>query len=303
MSAANSCSSREQRVDVRVAIERRRVHGAVKSRHCASSQAARRSRSIGPSSARRPAEAGPAPTAAAPAHTLGRIGELRLEPGAEGLVEQPLGLRLGQDVKSGSTRASTGRSRRSSAQNPWIVLTCASSSAGERVVEPLLDVGIGRRRARSLLERLAQPQLQLARGLLGEGHRDDRCRLVGAPGREDPQDPLDELGRLAGSRGRLDDERGVEIVGDRVAASLIGEVGRSWLLLPSQRCRDRPACRRTSLRATRFSSCGPHTGRKSHQVHAPSAGAAGRKPSSIARSTISSASRPARRFASLIGIS
>src|SRR5207302_7508528 len=47
--------------------------------------------------------------------------------------------------------------------------------------------------------------------------------------------------------------------------------------------------------ATRSSSRGPHTGRKSHHVHARSSGAAGRKPCSIARSMIVSAVRACAR--------
>ena len=38
-------------------------------------------------------------------------------------------------TKSGSTRASTGRSRSRSAQNVWMVLTCASSRWPQRALE------------------------------------------------------------------------------------------------------------------------------------------------------------------------
>ena len=90
----------------------------------------------------------------------------------------------------GSTRASTGRSRRRSAQNEWIVPIRASSSwpsASEsraRSAEPregslprVLDFG-------------AQPQFELSGGLLGEGHGDDSAKL-GAPARQRRDDPVD----------------------------------------------------------------------------------------------------------------
>ena len=56
---------------------------------------------------------------------LRRVGQRRLEPGVEGLPEDRLG--SASTSKRGSTFASTGRSRRRSAQKPWMVLTWASS--------------------------------------------------------------------------------------------------------------------------------------------------------------------------------
>ena len=67
----------------------------------------------------------------------------------------------------------------------------------------------------------AQPQLQLAGGLLGEGHGDDSVEL-GAPARERRDDPADQRGGLAGAGGGLDEERGVEVVADAVAHALVG---------------------------------------------------------------------------------
>ncbi len=76
-------------------------------------------------------------------------------------------------ANAGSTRASTGRSRSSSAQKPWMVLTCASSksctAASSR--RPASESGaVLRPRA---LQLFAQAQLQLAGGLLAEGHGHD----------------------------------------------------------------------------------------------------------------------------------
>ena len=111
---------------------------------------------------------------------------------------------------------------------------------------------------------------------------------------------FDELGRLAGAGRRLDDERVVEVVAIASRAACIGfgsrlraSWRRSWPLPQRFEIAEllgRLVARRGAARPGRT------PGRKSHQVHARRRGAAGRKPSSIARSTISSASRPMRRF-------
>ena len=79
----------------------------------------------------------------------------------------------------------------------------------------------------------------------------------------------------------------------RVGVAAISQSARS--LHPPQRVEGRPArCGR--LRATRRSSSGPHTGRKSHHVQASSLGAGRQEPLSMPRSTISSTSTPRRRL-------
>src|SRR4029079_5042623 len=100
---------------------------------------------------------------------------------------------------------------------------------------------------------------------------------------------------------RFDDQRVIELVGDGLPCVVIGEGfhrlhGRS-------RSASRSPSLSDGLLETRRGSSGPHTGRKSHQGQARSPGGGGRKPSSMARSMISSASRPTRRLPSLIGIS
>ncbi len=65
----------------------------------------------------------------------------------------------------GSTTASTGRSRRIQAQKEWIVVMCARSRSRQGFL-PLVP-------RERLLQFLAQPQFQFARGLLGESDRDD----------------------------------------------------------------------------------------------------------------------------------
>src|SRR3954470_7139639 len=166
----------------------------------------------------------------------------------------------------------------------------------ERLVEATPGLGILRCPEARAVETLAQPELQLAGSLLGKRHGDDLTHLRLALG-DDPDDPADQSGRLSRSGGSFDDEGGVEIVLDEMARLRVG-----WHCHVDVHGIPRRAVRSASGSAaflvTRRGSSGPQIDRKSHQVHARSAGAAGRNPSSMARSMISSASRPARRLAS-----
>ena len=96
VSCANSWSASTSRSTSPSRSKTRRVHAPVKSRHWASSHAARRSRSIGVSS-RVAAEPLPDRSPERAPHAFGRRLQLRLDPGPERLVEQPLRLRFGQD--------------------------------------------------------------------------------------------------------------------------------------------------------------------------------------------------------------
>ena len=87
-------------------------------------------------------------------------------------------------------------------------------SWGTRGRVPCQGVGAG------ALEAGAQAQLELAGGLLGEGHRDDAIDARAAVGQH-VDDAADELARLAGAGRRLDDHRLVEGVADAVAGGLI----------------------------------------------------------------------------------
>ena len=119
----------------------------------------------------------------------------------------------------------------------------------------------------------AQPELELAGGLLGEGHRDDSAEL-GAPARQHRDDPVDQRGGLAGAGRGLDDERGVEVVADAIAHALIGDLrarslcravrhssrfARNFGAHRSLRNRSSAARRAAGFSATRISSYGPQT--------------------------------------------
>ena len=177
---------------------------------------------------------------------------------------------------SGSTRASTGRSRSRSAQNPWMVLTCASSrfctASSSRAATSAI-----RRRARAVFEPLPQPQLQLAGRLLGERDGDDLAD-VGAAVREHAQDAPDQLGRLAGAGGGFDDER---VVDRRRRCSRRASASRCAAWRRVMAGSSAPAGRRAgpaACAATRRTTSGPQTGRKSQRPHASSVGAGGEEP-------------------------
>ena len=100
------------------------------------------------------------------------------------------------------------------------MLTCASS----RLPSALSSRSRASRflcRPTLALQRLTKPQLQLARRLFGERHRDDVLDPRAAGGQH-AQDALDEFGRLAGPGRRFDDQRVVERIGDVIAGVLIG---------------------------------------------------------------------------------
>ena len=189
----------------------------------------------------------------------------------------------------GSTRASTGRSCSRSLQNPWIVLTRASSRWAMASSSRARRVLPGAARTPLFLQPRAQPQLQLARRLLGERQRRDR--LHGPPPLgEHIHQARDQLARLAGARRRLDDQRLVERRADALALGRVDQPAHGELPQRVERIQSGG----WSLSVRRVSSSGPHTSRKSQIVHARWRGAAGQEAASIARSISSSTSGPRR---------
>ena len=192
----------------------------MKSRHCARSQAALRRRSTGPSSppkadrrsARRTPSGGSASTSCsqrpnASSNSRADAGSVRTS-------------------KSGSTPASTGRSRSRSAQNAVNRADVRLFELRQRLVEQRAFTAVTCSQAR-VVEALPQPELQLAGGLLRERDSDDVADLRLALG-DDPDDPADERCRLARARRGLDDERRVEGRRDELACLEIGDrVARS----------------------------------------------------------------------------
>jgi hypothetical protein len=155
------------------------------------------------------------------AEGLRRRGELLLQPSAKRLLEQTLRLRLRQHREQ---RIDTRFHRPFAEQLGAESVNRADVrlfQACQRAIEQLPCVVVGRP-ATLALERFPQAQLQLAGRLFSERHRDD-LRDARPAGPEYPQDPLHQLRGLAGTRGRLDDERIVERVGDGIARRLIGQ--------------------------------------------------------------------------------
>ena len=125
------------------------------------------------------------------------------------------------------------------------------------------------------LDLLAQPELQLAGGLLGERHRDDPAKLARAR-RDHRDDAVDQLGGLAGAGRRLDDQRGIEVVADAIAHALVGRrisrgIPLSVRALRSSLTRSQPRnVRREARRRFDAHRAAPRTDRRPAEV-APSA--------------------------------
>ena len=106
---------------------------------------------------------------------------------------------------------------------------CACAAApGESGIEALA-LGAPRRGLEpGAVQPLAQPELQLAGRLLGERDGDNLADIRSSFG-DDPHDAADERGGLAGPGGRLDDQRGVEVLGDAPPRVSVGHgVPRSF---------------------------------------------------------------------------
>ncbi len=159
------------------------------------------------------------------AQALARRSERLLEPSIEGAFEQFAGHVVGCDLEhridariDRPLAQEIGAKRMDRADTRLLELA-------ERTGEPLAFAGGARGVAARALDLGAQPQLELAGGLLGERHRHDSAKL-GAPARQRRDDPVDQCGGFAGAGRGLDDERGVEVVADTIAHALIGDLLR-----------------------------------------------------------------------------
>ena len=123
----------------------------------------------------------------------------------------------------------------------------------ERAVQPIAF--LARRFRPRLLDLAAEAQLHLAGRLFGEGDRDDPVERAGASA-DQPDDPTDQRGCLAGSRRRLDEEARAELGQDPAACLSVGEIGHGDAR--TARSGSRRSC---GFRAARRSSCGPQTTR------------------------------------------
>jgi hypothetical protein len=143
------------------------------------------------------------------ADTLRRIGKLLLQPAIECVAEHPLGSGFRQDIEERIDacfhRPLAEEIGAESVDGADVRLL----QARERSVQPDAH---GRSRGSlraNMVEVLAQPQLQLPRGLLSERHRHDLADRRTAFC-EHPDDAPDERGGLARARGGFNDERLVE---------------------------------------------------------------------------------------------
>ena len=178
---------------------------------------------------------------------------MRLEPALESFVGKRLGLLLGGDLEE---RIDPCLDR------PLVQKVAAEgvdrADAGElqfleRAVQPVAL--LGRCLGSCLLDLAAQAKLHLAGRFLGEGDRDDPVERAGA-GADQPDDPADQGGGLAGSRRRLDEEARAELGQDPAACLGVGEIGHGSAR--TARSGSRFPC---GFRAVRRSSYGPQTTR------------------------------------------
>ena len=155
-------------------------------------------------------------------NALWRIGERALEPALESFVSERFSLILGGDLEE---RIDPCLNR------PLMQKVAAEgvyrADAGEFQLLKRADqpVALLRRRQGSRLFDLApQAKLHLAGRFLGEGDRHDPVERTAA-GADQPDDPADEGGGLAGSRRRLDEEARAELGQDPAACLGVGEIG------------------------------------------------------------------------------
>jgi len=150
---------------------------------------------------------------------IGR-GHALVEPGVPGVVEDALARDLGRDLEAG---VEAGLERALSQEGGGEGVDGGDGRAlevGGRRQEALALV-LSLRALQGVLDALAQAQLQLAGGLLGEGDRDDAVE-GGAAGADEGEDAAHQDRGLAGAGAGLEQERGVEVADHAVADGLVG---------------------------------------------------------------------------------
>ena len=186
-------------------------------------------------------------------NALRRIGENPLEPALEGFVGKRFGLLLGGNFEERVNPCLDRSLVQKVAAEGVNRADTSEFQLLERAVEPVALLGC--RPGSRLLDLAPQAKLHLAGRLLGEGDRDDPVERAGA-GADQPDDPADQSGGLAGPRRRLDEEARAELGQDPAACLGVGEIGHGNAR--TARSGSRLPC---GFRAVRRSSCGPQTTR------------------------------------------
>jgi hypothetical protein len=197
-----------------------------------------------------------------------------VQPGAEHLAEQLVGLRVGQHREGGidarfdrPLTQQIGAERVDGADVRFFEVM-------HRGIEQAAGGGVGAGFRPRALELFAKTQLQLAGRLLAERDRDDLADRGASLG-DQRDDASDQLGGLAGARRGLDDQRLVELAGDQLAILRHSAGARAHgIFLNASRSMNSFG----SLRLVRSSSREPHTTWKSHQSQAFGAGFAASVP-------------------------
>ena len=193
-----------------------------------------------------------------PAHPLARLVEDSLEPSLERRVEHLARNVFGRDFE----HRIDARFHRPLAQQVGAERMNRSDPRFFELLERQVETRAPfARRFRALARAFdfgAQPQLQLARRLLGERHRDD-SRQLAAPRPDHRDDSIHQRRGLAGARRRLDHERDVEVVANPIAHRLVGYDSRIRERHGISRSRVSELSRAFGLIRERRSSYGPHT--------------------------------------------
>ena len=179
--------------------------------------------------------------------TLGRVLETFFEPAGKRLIEETLGLPLGEHAEQRVDPCFDGTLAEQVGAEPVNGADVRLLEVLDGVLETRCGGGIARRAA-LLVQPLPQAKLQLARGLLGERHGNDLVHAR-APGREHQENPVHELGCLARTRRRLDHERFIERFGNEPAVRLVQVSSDRVHGLPLRACRS--ASESCGLRETR----------------------------------------------------
>ena len=234
-------------------------------------------------------ERGPVPAPERAPHARRRVVQGRLQPAVEHLPEQALRAAVVENLEPGVDAGLHG------ALPQQVGAECVDGAdlrllqVGDGLVEAPVALGgggVGPGRGGvppGLLERSSKPQLQLARGLLGEGDGQDLVH-GGAPGREHLDDALHQDAGLPRPGGRLHDDRLVERRPDAVPDVRVGErrhAHRGALIggpggQPDRGAAHHPCVPRAAPRPVRTRPGSRTTGR--HPPAAPEAGCPPRPP-------------------------
>src|SRR5207249_4633232 len=162
------------------------------------------------------------PTTEDPPDSLRRISEGPLEPGFEGLIQQPLGFPLLGDLEERvDSRLERPLAEEIRAEGVDRADPCELEVAESRLEAGFL-LAIEATRGPRVLDLRADPELHLSRRFLREGHRHDPVESSTSAA-DESDDSRDESGRFPRTGRRLDKESRVELLTDPPPVLSVGQ--------------------------------------------------------------------------------